>query len=89
MSQARLTLSDRWRDHGPVVWSTGPKGSPIAIAHRMVDDHHGRPMAPVCGRTTEGLWLRAWTRWESVPEPRRCVSCTEQWDHADVIGTTA
>lgn len=58
-----------------MVWSTGSRDDSNAIAHRMIDDAHHRPMSPVCGHTTHGLWLRAWTSGERVPEGRRCEGC--------------
>lgn len=47
----------------------------MAVAHRMHEDFHGRPTAPLCGLGTHGLWLRAWTSWECVPVGRRCPPC--------------
>lgn len=58
-----------------MIWSTAPKGDRGAVAHRMGADSHGRPVQPVCGRSTEGLWLRIDVEWERVPEARRCPDC--------------
>lgn len=57
------------------VWSTAPPGDPTAVAHRMHEDFHGRPTLPICGRTSHGLYLRAWTDWDRVPLERRCGPC--------------
>jgi len=43
----------------------------------MVEDSYGRPGAPVCGISTQGLWLRPRTSWDSVAEDRRCSACSE------------
>lgn len=58
-----------------MVWSTGPKDDPRAIAHAMTEDYHGRVTRPLCGASSNGLWLRSWTEWSDVPEPRRCADC--------------
>lgn len=53
-------------------WSTGPKGAPGSVGHRMGRDHHGRPGSPLCGCSTDGLWWRGELDWEQVPPAQRC-----------------
>jgi hypothetical protein len=60
---------------GVPVWSTKRQGDPSSVGHRMLDDDHGRPMSPVCGLSSHGLFFRAWTDWERVPSPQRCDAC--------------
>lgn len=57
------------------VWSTRKPGDPASVGHRMLDDFHGRPMSPVCGCSTEGLWFRRDHEWSQVPGRQRCSIC--------------
>jgi len=41
----------------------------------MIDDAHGRPGDPVCGRSTEGLFFRRDHGWPQVPEHQRRHAC--------------
>lgn len=50
-------------------------GDLVVQWHRMVDDAHGRPGDPRCGRTLEGLRFDGDTRWEQLPERARCGGC--------------
>lgn len=60
-----------------MVWATGLRGDTGAVGHAMPEDSHGRPDDPLCGRSSHGLFLRAWTAWEAVPEAQRCLSCAD------------
>lgn len=58
------------------VWSTRrDRGDPATLTHAIVPDGHGRTLGPVCGTSTDGLWLAAWTDWEKVPLEARCAAC--------------
>jgi hypothetical protein len=62
-------------DDGVPVWSTRRKGDPASVGHRMAGDGYGRPSSPVCGLSSDGLFFRAWTDSEQVPERQRCEAC--------------
>ena len=66
------------------VWSTKRPDDPASIGHRMQPDSHGRPMTPVCLRTTNGLWFRRNFAWNDVPEHQRCPDCAAVPEAAEV-----
>lgn len=61
-----------------MLWATEPKGHPRALVHRMAGDDAGRPSDPVCGVSTDGLFLWAEVEWEAVGRVLRCPVCDQQ-----------